>query len=296
MATEHISDEKKAVVPKPEHRETEQTRTEAPLNKAPLESLQQTIGNRAVQRLLAQRRGEAPAELDDETANRVNSARGGGQPLDDSVRTGMESAFGTDFSGVRVHDSSEDSNLSRDLGAKAFTVGQDIFFNEGEYQPQSSGGQQLLAHEMTHVVQQSSGAVSGGSRMTVGAPGDAFEKEADSIASQVTSGGVAQMAGVPEEEDPLQAQPMEDEDKLQMLEIPEEEEEVALQGKEEEEEEIPLQKQEEDEDKLQMVQIPEEEEAALQGKEEDEDKLQMQQEEEEEIPVQKQEEDELEVG
>jgi hypothetical protein len=64
--------------------------------------LQQQVGNRAVQRLLAQRQGDGSFELDDETAGRINQARGGGQALDNAVQKQMSASMGHDFSGVRV--------------------------------------------------------------------------------------------------------------------------------------------------------------------------------------------------
>ena len=149
---------------------------------------QQQIGNRAVQRLLAQRSGDGPFDLDDETAGRINRERGGGQALDSNIQTKMNAATGQDFSNVKVHTGPESHALNESLSAKAFTTGHDIFFREGAYDPGSSGGQELLAHELTHVVQQSSGRVGGGGGgMTVNAPGDAYEQEADSVAKTVTS-------------------------------------------------------------------------------------------------------------
>jgi hypothetical protein len=71
----------------------------------------------------------------------------------------MEGAFGADFSGVRVHTDSKSDSLNRSVQAKAFTTGSDIFFRSGTYQPASSGGQELLAHELTHVVQQGGASV-----------------------------------------------------------------------------------------------------------------------------------------
>jgi hypothetical protein len=84
----------------------------------------------------------------------VNSQRGGGQPLAQSSQDLFGSRFGADFSGVRIHTSSESDSLNRSLNAKAFTTGQDIFFRKGEYNPGGSSGKELLAHELTHVVQQ----------------------------------------------------------------------------------------------------------------------------------------------
>ena len=94
----------------------------------------------------------------------------------------MESAFGAGFGGVRVHTGAEADALSAALSARAFTAGQDIFFRRGEYAPQSSTGRQLLAHELTHVVQQGTHPAAPLSRLSVGEPGDRFEREADRVA------------------------------------------------------------------------------------------------------------------
>jgi len=84
----------------------------------------------------------------------IEGARAGGKALDAGVRASMEPAFGADFGGVRVHTGSESHQLNQSLQSRAFTTGPDIFFRRGEYQPGSGGGQELLAHELTHVVQQ----------------------------------------------------------------------------------------------------------------------------------------------
>jgi len=84
----------------------------------------------------------------------INAARSGGQALPDSVRSSMEPALGHDFSQVRLHTDAEADGLSRQLGAKAFTTGQDVFFREGEYSPDSHDGRSLIGHELTHLVQQ----------------------------------------------------------------------------------------------------------------------------------------------
>ena len=96
--------------------------------------------------------GEASVTQDVEQG--IQQAKGGGQGLDESVRQPMEQAFGADFSGVKIHTDAQSDQLNRSIQAKAFTTGQDIFFKQGEYQPGSRGGQELLAHELTHVVQQ----------------------------------------------------------------------------------------------------------------------------------------------
>ncbi len=210
-------------------------------------TIQQHLGNRAVQRLLAQRSAAGAAfDLDDETAERINRERGGGQALDSTVQQQAGEALGHDLSGVRAHTSPEADELSQQLGAKAFTTGQDIFFRKGAYDPGSTGGQELIAHELTHVVQQSNGAVGGGGgRMTVNAPGDAFEREADAVAAAVTGPGAGPAAEVqrqlPEEEEEIQT-------KAIQRQLPEEEEEVQMQALEEDEEPEALQMQELDEE------------------------------------------------
>lgn len=85
---------------------------------------------------------------------RLNATRGGGRPLPDSVREFMEPRFGADFSGVRLHTGSEPTQLNREVSAQAFTLGQDIYLGEGKSDLESNTGKQLLAHELTHVVQQ----------------------------------------------------------------------------------------------------------------------------------------------
>jgi len=84
----------------------------------------------------------------------LRSSKGGGSPLPEGTRTKMESSFGADFSGVRVHTGSTAAQMSEQLNAQAFTHGNDIYFNTGKYDVSSRGGQHLLAHELTHTVQQ----------------------------------------------------------------------------------------------------------------------------------------------
>ena len=234
--------------------------------------LQQQVGNRAVQRLLAQRSGGAasagqpsgqPFEVEEETAQRIEQERGGGQALESAMQKQMGAAMGFDFSQVKVHASPEADALNRDLGAEAFTTGNDIYFRQGTYDPHSSGGQELLAHEMTHVVQQSNGLVGGGARMTVNAPDDAYEKNADVVAQAAVSGQVGgrdgSLGAIQTEE--VQRQEVPEEEELQMRrvqrqEVPEEEE---LQMRRVQRQEVP----EEEELQMRRVQrqeIPEEEE------------------------------------
>jgi hypothetical protein len=108
-----------------------------------------------VQRRQAIAGGEASTDL----ADSINSARGGGQSLDASLQQSMGQAMGTDFSGVRVHTDAQADQLNQSIQAKAFTTGQDVFFKQGAYNPSSTAGQELLAHELTHVVQQNGGDI-----------------------------------------------------------------------------------------------------------------------------------------
>ena len=86
----------------------------------------------------------------------IQQKRGQGQSLSEDIREPMEQAFGNDFRGVKVHTDSQSDQLNRSIQARAFTTGQDVFFKQGEYNPGSKDGQELLAHELTHVVQQTS--------------------------------------------------------------------------------------------------------------------------------------------
>lgn len=92
--------------------------------------------------------------LDEETTRSIHRAVGGGQPLPGPTRTYFEAWFGRDLSDVRIHRSAGAADAARLLGAQAFTLGSDIAFASGRFEPESSRGRRLLAHELTHVVQQ----------------------------------------------------------------------------------------------------------------------------------------------
>ena len=94
--------------------------------------------------------GDASTEL--ETS--IQTAKGGGQPLDGGLQRKMGKAMGADFSGVKVHTDSQSDKLNRSLSSRAFATGPNLFFKRGEYNPGSRSGQELIAHELTHVVQQ----------------------------------------------------------------------------------------------------------------------------------------------
>jgi hypothetical protein len=115
---------------------------------------------------------------------------GGGQPLDDHVRAVMEPALGFDLSTVRVHTDREAAASADAIGAKAYTIGEDVVFGAGWYQPAYSDGQRLLAHELTHVVQQRIGPVVGtsiGNGLSVSDPCDLSERAAEVNADRIMS-------------------------------------------------------------------------------------------------------------
>lgn len=110
--------------------------------------------------------GTGGGELDASVARAIRQARWAGRPVPDAVRGRMEQVLGADFSGVRVHVDARSDHLNDALRSRAFTVGADVFVRRSEYRPGSPGGDALLAHELTHTVQQ--GAVSTGSTATGG--------------------------------------------------------------------------------------------------------------------------------
>ena len=94
--------------------------------------------------------------------NQLTLSRGGGSPLPEQTSAFMESGFGTDFSDVKVHNDNQASEISKAVNAQAFTSGNDIYFGAGRYSPGTTSGDKLLAHELTHVVQQRSSSVAQG--------------------------------------------------------------------------------------------------------------------------------------
>jgi len=94
-------------------------------------------------------------EEKDPTSNvERNLKKGGGNPLDSAVRLEMENSFEVDFSPIRIHTDDNAVKMCQEIGAQAFTNGADIYFNKGKYDPNSVQGKKLLAHELTHTIQQ----------------------------------------------------------------------------------------------------------------------------------------------
>lgn len=118
------------------------------------------------------------------------AAGGSGAPLPDGVRARFEQSLGHDLAGVRVHTDGPSATAAAAIGARAYAVGQDVHFADGEYRPDDPFGLHLLAHEVVHTVQQTGGAAARAPQpsLAVSSPGDAFEREAEALAPAVARG------------------------------------------------------------------------------------------------------------
>jgi len=142
--------------------------------------LQRAVGNSGVGAILEEER--SPVH------DVVNS--GGGSPLTPDVQEEMQGRLGHDFSDVRVHNDAQAHESARSVNAHAYTVGSNVVFQRDKYDPSSAEGKTMLAHELTHVVQQRSGPVDGsaaGGGIKVSDPSDRFEREASANAERVMS-------------------------------------------------------------------------------------------------------------
>lgn len=115
-------------------------------------------------------------------------SRSTGWPMDAASRTFMESRFGQDFSQVRIHTDAEANESAHSLNALAYTVGHDVVFAAGQYAPDTSAGRHLLAHELTHVLQQRSTHQQEQTKLAISHPADTSEREADRVADAVVCG------------------------------------------------------------------------------------------------------------
>jgi hypothetical protein len=167
----------------------------------PVLRLQRAIGNQAVQRMV--NAGQIDRQSQQSSPNVEptstippsvqNVLRSPGHPLPSSTRSFMEPRFGEDFSQVRVHTDTQAADSAHQVNALAYTVGSDVVFGAGQYAPETSYGKRLLAHELTHVVQQQGTGTDtfAMKKLPIGVPGDAFEKQADTVANRVTEGDSA---------------------------------------------------------------------------------------------------------
>jgi hypothetical protein len=153
----------------------------------PLRELVSGVGNRAfgaaVARDPAHPAGIMPSgEVHPEVQSTINATRGGGATLDSGVAGKLSPSLG-DLSDVRVHTDSTAHDLNHAVSARAFATGTDVYFAQGEYKPNTSDGDKLIAHELAHVAQQRGAPTSG--PLTVSQPGDSLEREADGVADQI---------------------------------------------------------------------------------------------------------------
>ena len=128
-----------------------------------------------------QRKSNGPTELDAVPSVVHDTLRSSGQPLDAATRSFFEPRFGYDFSRVRLHTDSRAAESAQAVNALAYTVGNDVVFGAGHYSPGSSAGNRLLAHELTHVVQQNGSSATSLQRFP-GPTDDWREREAERLA------------------------------------------------------------------------------------------------------------------
>jgi Domain of unknown function (DUF4157) len=187
-------------VDREQHDELERERLQAPEpqpeppreERAPIEQLAADVGNRAFASALGRsplaREAEQGAGImpdgtvHSDVQSAIDSTRGGGTALDSGVADRLSGSLG-DLSDVRVHADATADTLNRSVAARAFATGTDVYFASGEYNPGSAAGDRLIAHELAHVVQQRGASASG--PLSVSQPGDAMEREADSVADEI---------------------------------------------------------------------------------------------------------------
>jgi hypothetical protein len=142
------------------------------------------VGNRGFAELARAGAGILPdGRAHPEVEAVIARTRGDGRLLEPGQRERFGSRLGDDLGDVRLHTDSTADSLARSVDARAFAIGADVYFADGEYQPGSPSGDRLLAHELTHVVQQRGASTSG--PLTVSQPGDAAEREADAISNEL---------------------------------------------------------------------------------------------------------------
>lgn len=147
------------------------------------ERLAATVGNQAFGQLIGRTPGDGilpGGTVHPDVAATIAASAGSGHELDRSARDRLAPAVGDPLTGVRLHTDTTADALARSVSARAFTTGTDVYFAAGEYRPGTLDGDELLAHELTHVAQQR-GAPSGGP-LRVSEPGDPMENEAEAVA------------------------------------------------------------------------------------------------------------------
>ena len=152
------------------------------------QALASRMGNRSFAQVVARMRdGEGILEsgvVHPDVESAIAAARGSGRPMDRGLSSALEQGMGESLGDVRVHTGNSAAALARAVSARAFTVGRDIFFGDGEYRPGTPDGDHLVAHEVAHVIQQRAAPSTG--PLTVSQPGDALELEAEALARDLS--------------------------------------------------------------------------------------------------------------
>lgn len=167
------------------------------LGGAELLDLQRSAGNGAVTEMLQE---QSPVH---------DVVGSGGRPMEPTVRADMEARLGHDFGDVRIHDDGAAHQSATAVNAHAYTVGADVVFQRDAYDPSSASGRVMLAHELTHVVQQRSGPVDGtptAGGISVSDPSDRFEREAVANADRVAGPGSSPVQRSDVESEDLEAE------------------------------------------------------------------------------------------
>lgn len=146
-----------------------------------LQVLLRSFGNQAVSSMLSQQ----AMEMEQMTAGDVARRLGPGRPLDGEPRESIEAATGADLGSVRIHEGAAADQLCRECDARALTLGTDIVIADGEYLPGTTEGERLLAHELTHVVQQGVQPAPSARQLRIGAVTDPAERDAEAVAGPV---------------------------------------------------------------------------------------------------------------
>jgi len=118
---------------------------------------EEEVHRKEISPFIQRQAGEGGTQTSQAVSNQIESTKGGGESLSGETKSFMETRFNADFSNVRIHQGPAAAELSGELSAQAFTVGNDIYFNTGKYSPETSAGKHLLAHELTHTLQQAKG-------------------------------------------------------------------------------------------------------------------------------------------
>ncbi len=158
--------------------------------------------------------GNGKPEVSNNIEGRIAQRKGSGKPLNGQVRSEMESGFGADFSNTRIHNDAEAAQMASGINAQAFTTGHDVYFNDGKYDPNSTSGKNLLAHELTHVVQQNGSNAKVSGKPSAGVPlggHDYFEDrtgmEKSNVRIEEKGGADIQRLGEDAEADPPVPEP-----------------------------------------------------------------------------------------